>query len=242
MSKKIISYALWGNNPLYNKGILINIEQAKKYYPEWCCRVYCDPNSPAFKELNCEVIPFEPLSQNGQYSWTNLMKRYYSAASDMDYCIFRDADSRLNDREAQAVNEWMRSGKSLHVMHDDPAHYRWSIGGGMWGIKGNCLKNIVELSNNWLKGREIVTDKQLAIDEVFLHEIVWPMFQNDYIGHGVHDRWPVNKFGNNEHLFPKHEPLEFGRYIGQVIQISSEYPKLPRFFRSIGQKHLKHPA
>lgn len=240
MSDKIISYAVWGKNPLYNEGVLINVEQAKRFYPEWRCRVYCDPESPAYHKLTCEVIPFVPIKEKGQYSWTNLMKRYYNAALEMECCIFRDADSRLNDREAKAVQQWLESGKSLHVMHDDPAHYRWSIGGGMWGIRGNCLKNIVELSEEWMKQKacQIVTDKALAVDEVFLHEIVWPMFQNDYIGHGVHDCWPVKPWGNNEYLFPKHEPLEFGRYIGQVIQPPQHYPKLPKlfFFRSSDQK------
>ena len=34
----------------------------------------------------------------------------------------RDADSRPSSREWAAVNEWMESGYSAHIMRDHPAH------------------------------------------------------------------------------------------------------------------------
>jgi len=43
--KKIISFCLYGNNPLYVDGASINIEYAKKCYPGWICRIYCDQDS-----------------------------------------------------------------------------------------------------------------------------------------------------------------------------------------------------
>ncbi|HPC77997.1 MAG TPA: hypothetical protein PK811_06665, partial [bacterium] len=44
----------------------------------------------------------------------------------------RDTDSRLNPREADAVEEWIESGKSFHIMRDHPQH-NVPICGGMWG-------------------------------------------------------------------------------------------------------------
>ena len=44
-----------------------------------------------------------------------------------------------------AVDEWIKSGKSLHVMRDHPAHRipagtnQMSILGGMWGLKSKVL-------------------------------------------------------------------------------------------------------
>ena len=40
MSKKIISYSLWGNEPMYTIGAIRNAELAKEIYPDWVCRFY----------------------------------------------------------------------------------------------------------------------------------------------------------------------------------------------------------
>lgn len=40
----------------------------------------------------------------------------------VDVFISRDADSVLSARESAAVQDWLRSGKTLHVMHDHPHH------------------------------------------------------------------------------------------------------------------------
>ena len=52
----------------------------------------------------------------------------------VDIIISRDLDSRFDDREQAAVNEWIRSEKSFHIMRDHPQH-RASILGGLWGSK-----------------------------------------------------------------------------------------------------------
>jgi len=36
--------------------------------------------------------------------------------------VSRDADSLVSEREADAVNEWIKSGTSLHVMRDHGLH------------------------------------------------------------------------------------------------------------------------
>jgi hypothetical protein len=38
--KKIISYSLWGDLPLYTVGAISNAKQAKEIYPGWICRFY----------------------------------------------------------------------------------------------------------------------------------------------------------------------------------------------------------
>jgi hypothetical protein len=54
--------------------------------------------------------------------------------------IFRDTDSRLTSRDAQAVKEWERSGKSLHVIRDHPMHNAPLLG-GLWGVIPTSIKN-----------------------------------------------------------------------------------------------------
>ena len=61
--KKVISYSLWGDNPIYTHGALRNLEMAKEIYPEWTCRFYLDKNVPEdivtkLKEGGAEVYKY----------------------------------------------------------------------------------------------------------------------------------------------------------------------------------------
>lgn len=49
--------------------------------------------------------------------------------------VVRDADSRLNLREAAAVAQWVASGTAFHSMRDHPNQNR-PFNGGMWGALG----------------------------------------------------------------------------------------------------------
>ena len=58
-NKKVISFSVYGDKPLYYLGAELNIKEAKEIYPDWVCRFYCTkdvPNLEKLKELDCEVI------------------------------------------------------------------------------------------------------------------------------------------------------------------------------------------
>ena len=46
----------------------------------------------------------------------------------------RDLDSRFSNREQVAVDDWLKSDKTIHVMRDHPLH-DLSMFGGLWGTK-----------------------------------------------------------------------------------------------------------
>lgn len=227
--KRLISYSVWGNRKVYNDGILANIEDAKIHYPGWTCRVYCSIEAPVYPKLqekDCEVVPVQDRS------WFNLMRRFYSAAlPDIDCCIFRDADGRLSDREAKAVNEWLASDKALHVMHDNVAHYGMPIGGGTWGIRGGWLPCIERMCECWTNNQVKEKDFEYGMDETFLREVIWPMFKyGNYMGHSL--RSTVSTWGDNELPFPPHDVMKYGNFVGQKIQ-AEESHKIPKFFRKL---------
>jgi hypothetical protein len=61
----------------------------------------------------------------------------------VDVFVSRDVDSFVLEREAVAVDIWLRSDKWAHVMRDSPGH-RTEILAGLWGVKayldrGKCL-------------------------------------------------------------------------------------------------------
>jgi hypothetical protein len=219
MGKKIISFSLWGNEPMYTIGAIKNAELAKTTYPDWICRFYLgdDVSEDIVSRLqsfdNTEVI-IMPHKEN---DWQGMFWRFYAVNTeeDVDYVIFRDADSRLNLREYEAVTEWINSGKYFHIMRDHPYHTE-AIMGGMWGCKPKELlekiskeiygkisagpvHSLEKVIDDWIyhetKSIEEKRPKHLepeqlitkGIDQIFLRGLIYlTVFQDAYI----HDSYP----------------------------------------------------
>lgn len=177
--KKIISFSLWGDNPKYTIGAIKNAQLALKIYPDWVCRFYCAYSVPLeiidglkrFK--NVEVVEMDDKG-----NWEGMFWRFF-ACEDSDIMLSRDTDSRLSMREKLAVDEWLKSDKSFHIMRDHP-HHKIEILGGMWGCKNGILKDIRNLIKEYKKG------DYWQIDQEFLKDVVYNRIKNDVF---VHDEF-----------------------------------------------------
>ena len=149
MSKRIISFGLWGENPIYLQGALANVTAAKEHYPEWKCKFYINKDVSVLselRELDCEII-----ETDDELDWRQL------AASDpiAEYIIFRDVDGRLSANEARLVNEWIASGENGHVIY--PPRFKMFLRncnrpilfGGLWGVKGGVLPDAANQLRKW---------------------------------------------------------------------------------------------
>jgi hypothetical protein len=179
---RYISYSLWGDNELYNIGMVKNAEQVPKIYSGWQMIVYYDNSVPTetlniLENLNVKLVNVDGHT-HGMF-W----RFFASDLPDCEYVIFRDGDSRLSIREKMAVDEWIESGKTIHVMRDHPAHQipygnnTLGILGGMWGIKGNTIpmkQSIENFSKNKTMG--------YGIDQTFL-KTIYNVFQDDRCTH-----------------------------------------------------------
>ena len=185
MEKNVIAYSLWGEKPLYWLGALRNIEQVKKYFPNWICRFYIDKYSNielinTIKGDNVEVVLVDSNnSLNGMF-WR------FAAASDPDVNIFlsRDCDSRFSNREVHAINEWLKSEKDFHIMRDHPYH-SVPILGGMWGCRNGLMIKIglSDKIREWNIRNKEVTNWQNGIDQDFLGQCVYPLVVGDSMEH-----------------------------------------------------------
>ena len=138
---KIISFSLWGTNVGYYLGAIKNVELAYKIYPNWICRFYCANN--ADKKFLDDIMYMdktELVIMNEPDTWFGMFWRFFAADSD-DVVISRDTDSRLSEREREAVDEWLNSKYDFHIMKDHPMH-TVPILGGMWGARNGILKGI----------------------------------------------------------------------------------------------------
>lgn len=205
-----VSFSLWGDNPLYNIGAIRNAELIPKIYPDWKMILYYDKSVPidtieSLEKNNCVLKKIDDFG----YGW---FWRFFAAdLQDCEYVCFRDADSRVSEREKFAVDEWLKSKKSLHVMRDHPFHgipagnNKIGILAGMWGIKGNLIP-ITEMVKKFVEKKE----PKYGIDQTFL-KTIYSVFENDKITHDdFFDKKP----------FPK--PRDGYRFVGERIGVNEE--------------------
>lgn len=204
--KNIIVFSLWGDHPMYWKGALRNIELAKINYPKFICRFYIDKNCNSelietIKGDNVEVVLMEPET----YNYSNMSVRFNHSGlfwrflplkeEDIDIILFRDCDSRISEREVNAVNEWLSTNKDFHIMRDHPYH-PWPILTGMWGCRNSKLLNIDELLLKWKT--HPTKGVYQAEDQDFLGQFIYPLT----IGSSVeHSEFGI-RFGSETKTFP----------------------------------------
>jgi hypothetical protein len=188
--KKIIAFSLFGDAPMYWKGALLNIELAKQYYPDWICRFYVDKDSE--KELidslegdNVEVILVD--NNKGKYYLT-LCRYFPSEDNDVELYLVRDADSRITEREVNAVEEWIASDKMVHLMRDSRAH-SIPILAGMMGVKNPFLKGLKNIIENG-----IPDFNNKFTDQIFLNNFLYPKISGQCMEHCDYEEL---KFSNN---------------------------------------------
>lgn len=206
MGLKVIAISLWGNNPLYIHGAMLNCREAPRIYPGWQLRFYVDPEFNSQPLLDCGAYVHVCPNRGGIHG----MFWRFRAASDpqAERVIFRDADSVVNVREAAAVAAWVRSDIDAHAMFDHPHHHGFPFFGGMWGVKGGVIPDMLEREQRWRKW-----DKK-PDDMHFLTHMVWPILRGRTLVHalpGLGEMWPELL----PQPFPAHPP--YPGFVGQQL-------------------------
>ncbi len=216
--KKVISFALWGKNPKYTVGAIANAQLAKSLYPGWITRFYCALDVPkeiisALENHSAEIIQMSrPPDARGMF-W----RFEVFSDPDVERAIMRDTDSRLSEREASAVREWVKSGKEGHIMRDHPYHSRLMMG-GMWGAQSTHLRDISTAISQFNPADAYDQDQQ------FLAEFIYPRLSK----HGilVHDSF--FQYETESRPFPtERNNYEFiGEVIDEVNHRGEEWRKI----------------
>ena len=206
---QIISFSLYGVRKIYCEGALRNVELARVHYPDWTCRFYVDDTVPGqyrteLAAKGAEIVNVKEKSLGPMYG--RYWRMRVAADSKIDRFIIRDADSRLNPRERVAVDEWIASGKSFHIMRDS-VHHRTRALAGMWGGIGGKLPNVAELIDDWGQ-----FDEFRQCDN-FTSEVLFPLMRHDYICHDGAG------YFDDGRPFPPHPPLIGIRYVGETVEV-----------------------
>lgn len=213
--KKIISFSLWGNNPIYTIGAIRNAELAQEIYPDWTCRFYIGKSTkiPIIRSL-MEKNNTELYIMNEEGNWNGMFWRFLAADDpSVDIMISRDTDSRLSFREKQAVDEWLTTDKVVHIMRDHPYH-KIEMPGGMWGFQKTRYKSFLPIRsnlNNYKKENCWQTDQRFLTTNIY--PILWRTAETF-----EHDEF-FTEFGPTN---PFPTPRENREFVGQQFDESDK--------------------
>lgn len=226
LMKNIISYSLYGNNPLYVEGAIINSIQAKEFYPDFVCyfSVYKDCSPEIIKKLEDNgavviVIDHPYLNEAEIISKCTLWRFYPLADASAQFILFRDCDSRLSKKEELAVREWMATDKQFHLMYDHPAH-TVPIMAGMWGARGSSIPGFKQKLWSFIKKNDKHLLYRKSYDQDFLKHIIWPNYvKHSYHAHGDPASAYHQKLGIVLNPYPAHPAVQKNWFIGKTIHI-----------------------
>jgi protein O-GlcNAc transferase len=205
--KKVISFSLWGDNPIYNIGAIRNADIAKEIYPDFECWFYVHKESVPkniIKELskrsNVNII-YKTGDLDKPRTW-----RFEAIDNpDVEIMISRDTDTRIYLREKLAVEEWLHTNKLFHIMRDHP-HHQFKILAGMFGTRKipefNWSNN---LKNYYIKDSHFY-------DQNFLEELIYPLIKDSLIVHASFHKFEGNLCIN----FPIPYDNEY-KFVGEYV-------------------------
>lgn len=213
--KKLVTFSLWGNDPIYTQGAIENAKLIPEIYGDsWVSRFYISKDvSVEIVESIDALLQTECIVMDEPANWFGMFWRFF-AMDDSDIAVFRDTDSRPTHREHLAVEEWISSEKTLHIMRDHPYHSE-PIMGGMWGCRSQQLLDMINKNQHeehgiprvntmresmqmWLDYR-LRTMKEInhntkGIDQQYLREVIYPYSYMDSV---IHDSFPMYNCWSN---------------------------------------------
>tara|TARA_Y100000816_G_C26106872_1_gene588522 strand:+ start:569 stop:3451 length:2883 start_codon:yes stop_codon:yes gene_type:complete len=222
VKKKVISFCLYGGKAMYIIGMKENILLAKEFFPDWVVHIYYNETVPEkhikeFESLDAKCVLCENVGIN-KLNWEGMFWRWFPLdEEDVEIWLSRDADSRLSKREAEIVNEWIESGKTLHTIRDHRCHIH-CIMGGMFGINNKLFNEKYKFK----KVKDIIKelsvyyrDRPYNVDQIFLNDNLWELLKNDQFAH-------ISNGGRRVYETDKEIPSA-GNFIGKQHRIDDFY-------------------
>lgn len=241
IKNKYISFSLWvENKPLsgdgkiddvgktYLEGALQNLKLQKLYFKDWKIRIYLDSTVPKnyqdeIVKLGGEIVNMDQSKIHGMY-WRFLIIE----DPNVDVFIVRDTDSRINYHDENAVIQWLKSNKLMHICRDHPHHY-YKMLGGMWGFKnylerGIKIKNLIDTNKKFKKMDDIY----------FLEKQIYPKY---VLKSMIHDQYYCLE--QHSQKFDNYQIGEYYNYIGEMFNFNNENKYLIRDKNLIENQNYK---
>jgi hypothetical protein len=183
---KVVAFSLFGREAFYAESAVRNAQDVARFYPGWICRFYVGSGVSAtvkarLHQAGAEVVmPPQAQAQLPGTVWR------FMAIDDLrvSTVLFRDADSLITLREVQAVQQWLTSECSYHVIRDHLMHSELILA-GLWGARTKNLRGVGQALLEYFSKPFHATHA----DQHFLREWVWPRIWRDVLQHDASPAW-----------------------------------------------------
>jgi hypothetical protein len=181
----VLSFSLWGAQPFYCYGTMINLVLARKFYPGWACRFYVDASVPRACVAYLRDNGGDVRNIEDEYPGVGLFQRFLVMNDrNVGRFLVRDCDARLSAAEVDLVQQWIDSDYPFHVVRDHVLHNELMIG-CLWGGRTDCGIDIVELMRRYFK---FGPTAKYGHDQRMLGLMLWPLIRNRCLVHDKHYR------------------------------------------------------
>jgi hypothetical protein len=167
--------------------------------------------------------------QSNFHEW--MMYRFLVADDPMvERFVVRDLDGRPSIRDVLAINDWIRSGRSFHLIRDHRLHRKIPVMGGMWGAtnqlfprmrrreNGTALATMSGLITNFTAERRETPGG--FTDQDFLRTHLWGRVAADTWAHDIMPHSQLCAQSGGCHLIP--DSVRWDEFfIGAPFKVSS---------------------
>lgn len=214
------SFCLYGpETPKYYDGLLENLVLIQHHYPTWRIYVYLGNDVPRSFGERLRGTPQVVVRDTGIVGHRNSMYRFFAIDEpDVDLVLFRDADSRIHWKDRWAIQRFLDSGKTAHLIRDHRDHGA-PILAGLWGLrKGVLQRPLRDLVAEWVPEHAGSGDANdplgFGIDQNFLRLVLYPLITSDAL---VHYSFNCLYAGEHAEAFPFEWTDDL--YCGQQVEL-----------------------
>jgi len=179
----VISFSLWGAQPFYSYGAMINLVLSRSIYPGWSCRFYVGADVPRAATAFLADNGADVRKIEDEYPGVGLFQRFLVMNDrSVGRFLVRDCDARLSVAEANLVRQWIESGFPFHAVRDHVLHSELMIG-CLWGGRTDCGIDIVALMRRYFGA---APNARYGHDQFMLGRLLWPIIRERCL---VHDKY-----------------------------------------------------
>jgi hypothetical protein len=206
----VFSFSLYGDKDMYTLGMIKNAEEIGKRFPQASVWIYIADDVPAnikkrlaeFK--NVKLIPVTTKAES-----LGMFDRFLAIdGEEIEVMFVRDADSRVYDRDAACIEDFLASDKALHIIRDHKEHLT-PVLGGTWGLRRKFLLSpMSELIKKWRTENNHIGKGN---DQFFLTKYIYSLYKDNAL---IHDRYSF--YEPQSALTPFRVDITSNHFVGQA--------------------------
>lgn len=215
----VFSFTLFGSLDKYCKGMLRNVEEIHKRFPEAFIWVYVGndvPESIMNALYNAKRVKIILTNATGL---VNKIFRYLPIDDpEVDVCIVRDSDSRVLDRDETSIHDFLASSKLTQIIRDHRVH-TVVILGGMVSFKKGALPFMMRDAMHHYLAVDINTKEfEFEDDQNFLKKYIYPVVVQNALIQDEYDQY----FEPPSMHVKISKPRIFPDFIGNVFEYDDQ--------------------